>query len=116
MSPTNYRLVVKGKLGARHASAFEGMTVSAHGGITELTGGILWIIRSVHRTHRTRRGTRRRDDGVTSILSSPRSEHLRLWPVRPSNCQFSSETLGATVVDALAVIMKVTTLTPRRTL
>ncbi len=112
MSPTDYRLVVKGKLGARYAFAFEGMTVSAHAGITELTGGILWIIGSVHRTHRTRR----RDDGVTSILSSPRSEHLRLWPVRPSNCQFSSETLGATVVDALAVVMKATTLTPRRTL
>ena len=40
MSPTHYRLVVKGELRARYACAFEGMTVSANGGITELTGGI----------------------------------------------------------------------------
>ena len=36
-----YCLVVKGELGARYASAFEDMTVSAHDGITEITGGII---------------------------------------------------------------------------
>ena len=41
MSPTRYRLVVKGELGARYASAFEGMTISAHDGITEITGEII---------------------------------------------------------------------------
>ncbi len=41
MSPTHYRFVVKGELGARYASAFEGMTISAHDGITEITGGII---------------------------------------------------------------------------
>ena len=41
MSPTHYRLVVKGELGARYASAFEGMTISAHDGITEITGEII---------------------------------------------------------------------------
>ena len=41
MSPTHYRLVVKGEFGARYASAFEGMTISAHDGITEITGGII---------------------------------------------------------------------------
>ena len=41
MSTTRYCLVVKGELGARYASAFEGMTVSAHDGITEITGGII---------------------------------------------------------------------------
>ena len=39
MSPTRYRLVVKGELGARYASAFEEMTISAHDGITEITEG-----------------------------------------------------------------------------
>ena len=38
---TSYCLVVKGELGARYASAFEDMTVSAHDGITEITGGII---------------------------------------------------------------------------
>jgi hypothetical protein len=41
MSPTRYRLVVKGELGARYASAFDEMTISAHDGITEITGGII---------------------------------------------------------------------------
>ena len=41
MPPTRYRLVVKGELGARYASAFEGMTISAHDGITEITGEII---------------------------------------------------------------------------
>jgi hypothetical protein len=36
-----YRVVVAGELGARYASAFEGMTVSAHDGITEMTGSIV---------------------------------------------------------------------------
>jgi hypothetical protein len=40
MSPTHYRLVVKGELGARYASAFDEMTISAHDGFTEITGGI----------------------------------------------------------------------------
>ena len=40
MSLSRYRLVIKGELGARYASAFEEMTVSAHDGITEITGGI----------------------------------------------------------------------------
>jgi hypothetical protein len=40
MSTQTYRLVVKGELGARYASAFEGMTVSARDGITEITGVI----------------------------------------------------------------------------
>ena len=41
MSPTRYRLVVKGELGARYASAFEGMTISPHDGMTEITGEII---------------------------------------------------------------------------
>jgi hypothetical protein len=41
MSLTRYRLVVEGELGARYASAFEGMTISAHDGITEITGEII---------------------------------------------------------------------------
>ena len=40
MSVTRCRLVVKGELGPRYASAFEGMTISAHDGITEISGGI----------------------------------------------------------------------------
>ena len=40
MSPTHYRLVVKGELGARYASAFDEMTISAHDGITEMSGRI----------------------------------------------------------------------------
>ena len=41
MPPTHYRLVVKGELGARYASAFEGMTISAHDGMTEITAEIV---------------------------------------------------------------------------
>ena len=40
MSPANYQIVVKGELGVRYASAFEGMTISARDGITEITGTI----------------------------------------------------------------------------
>jgi hypothetical protein len=36
-----YRIVVTGELGARYASAFEGMTIRAHDGITEMTGSII---------------------------------------------------------------------------
>ena len=41
MSHSQYRLVVNGELGARYASAFDGMTISAHDGITEISGGII---------------------------------------------------------------------------
>jgi hypothetical protein len=41
MSAPQYRLVVDGELGARYASAFEGMTVSAHDGMTEITGPVI---------------------------------------------------------------------------
>ncbi len=41
MTSTRYRLVVRGELGARYASAFEKMSVSAHDGITEITGEII---------------------------------------------------------------------------
>ena len=41
MSAQRYRLVVEGELGARYASAFEGMAVSAHDGMTEITGAIV---------------------------------------------------------------------------
>ena len=34
----HYRIVVVGELGARYASAFEGMTVRSHDGVTEMTG------------------------------------------------------------------------------
>jgi hypothetical protein len=40
MAPQCYCLVVKGELGPRYASAFEGMAVSAHDGVTEITGHI----------------------------------------------------------------------------
>jgi hypothetical protein len=41
MSAQPYRLVVEGELGPRYASAFEGMTIFAHEGITEITGSII---------------------------------------------------------------------------
>lgn len=41
MSPSYYRIVVKGELGPRYASAFEEMMVSSHDGITEITGEII---------------------------------------------------------------------------
>jgi len=41
MSTQHYRLVVEGELGARYASAFEGMTVYAHDGVTDITGSII---------------------------------------------------------------------------
>jgi hypothetical protein len=41
MSPHRYRVVVEGELGPRYASAFDGMTISAHDGRTEITGPIV---------------------------------------------------------------------------
>ena len=41
MSPSRYRLVIEGELGPRYASAFDGMTVRACDGKTELVGPII---------------------------------------------------------------------------
>ena len=41
MSFEQYRLIIEGELGPRYASAFEGMAVFAHDGITEITGPII---------------------------------------------------------------------------
>ena len=41
MSPHRYRIVIEGELGPRYASAFDGMTVHAHDGETEITGTII---------------------------------------------------------------------------
>lgn len=41
MSPSRYCVVVAGELGPRYASAFDGMTVSAHDGETEIAGPII---------------------------------------------------------------------------
>jgi hypothetical protein len=41
MAAQLYRLIVVGELGPRYASAFDGMTVSAHDGMTALTGPIV---------------------------------------------------------------------------
>jgi hypothetical protein len=41
MSSGCYRLVVFGELGPRYASAFEGMTIRAHDGQTEITGPVI---------------------------------------------------------------------------
>ena len=41
MAPHRYRLVVKGELGPRYASAFDGMTIRAHNGETDITGPII---------------------------------------------------------------------------
>ena len=41
MSPPRYRLVIEGELGPRYASAFDGMTLRAHDGETEITGPII---------------------------------------------------------------------------
>ena len=40
MASQHYRLVVKGELGPRYAAAFEGMAVSAHDGVTDITGQV----------------------------------------------------------------------------
>ena len=36
-----YRIVITGELGRRYASAFDGMTIRAHDGITEMTWSII---------------------------------------------------------------------------
>ena len=41
MSTHRYRIVVEGELGPRYASAFDGMTVRAHHGKTEISGPII---------------------------------------------------------------------------
>ncbi len=41
MSAHRYCVIVEGELGTRYASAFEGMTISAHDGMTEMTGAII---------------------------------------------------------------------------
>jgi len=41
MSQARYQLVVKGELGPRFASAFDGMTIHAHDGETDITGPII---------------------------------------------------------------------------
>ena len=41
MSPACYRIVIEGELGPRYASAFDGMTVCANDGETEITGPII---------------------------------------------------------------------------
>jgi hypothetical protein len=41
MWPRQYRLIVSGELGPRYAAAFEGMTVRAHDGVTEITGEVI---------------------------------------------------------------------------
>ncbi|MGZ4223883.1 MAG: hypothetical protein ACXVH3_23280 [Solirubrobacteraceae bacterium] len=41
MSPSRYRIVVEGELGPRYASAFDGMTLRADDGETEITGPII---------------------------------------------------------------------------
>ncbi len=41
MAAHRFQIVVEGELGERYASAFEGMTVHAHDGLTDLTGSIV---------------------------------------------------------------------------
>jgi hypothetical protein len=41
MSAHRYRVVVEGELGRRYVSAFDGMTLRAHDGETEITGPII---------------------------------------------------------------------------
>ena len=41
MSPRRYRIVIEGELGPRYASAFDGMTLCAHDGETDVTGPII---------------------------------------------------------------------------
>ena len=41
MSSQQYSLIVDGELGPRSASAFEGMAISAHDGLTEITGPVV---------------------------------------------------------------------------
>jgi hypothetical protein len=41
MSTPRYTLVVEGEVGPRYASAFAGMTLCAHDGMTEITGPVI---------------------------------------------------------------------------
>jgi hypothetical protein len=41
MSPHRYRIVIEGELGPRYTSAFDGMTLRAHDGETEIIGPII---------------------------------------------------------------------------
>ena len=41
MSPHRYRIVIEGELGPRYASAFDGMTIHADNGETEIIGPII---------------------------------------------------------------------------
>ena len=41
MAPPRYRLVIEGELGPRYANAFDGMTLRAGDGQTEITGPII---------------------------------------------------------------------------
>jgi hypothetical protein len=41
MSAHRYRVVVEGELGLRYESAFDGMTLSAHDGRTDISGPII---------------------------------------------------------------------------
>ena len=41
MSAHRYRIVIEGELGPRYASAFDGMTLRAHDGETDITGPII---------------------------------------------------------------------------
>ena len=41
MSPRRYRIVIEGELGPRYASAFDGMTLRADNGETEIIGPII---------------------------------------------------------------------------
>jgi hypothetical protein len=41
MSSHRYRLIVDGELGPRYASAFDGMAISAHDGMTEINGRVV---------------------------------------------------------------------------
>jgi hypothetical protein len=41
MSTHRYCIVVEGELGPRYASAFDGMTIRAHDGETDITGPII---------------------------------------------------------------------------
>ena len=41
VSPSRYSIVVEGELGPRYASAFDGMTLRAHDGETEIIGPII---------------------------------------------------------------------------
>ena len=41
MVPPRYRLVIEGELGPRYANAFDGMTLRARDGETEITGPII---------------------------------------------------------------------------